>query len=80
MIEVTVLLFAALRDRVGSERVSLRVPSETPIGGLWAHVPELADIQPPAALRYAVNHEWTVPGASARDGDEVAFILPVSGG
>ena len=34
----------------------------------------------PDGARYALNHEWTLPGATLRDGDEVAVVLPVSGG
>ena len=79
-IEVTVLLFAALRDIVGAERVTVRVPDATPIGGIWSYVSGLADTEPPAALRYAVNHEWAQPALPTRNGDQVAFVLPVSGG
>lgn len=78
-IDVTVLLFASLRERVGMPRVSLRVPSATPVGALWSHIPGVSE-PPPDGVRYALNEEWTLPGAPLRDGDRVAFILPVSGG
>ncbi len=80
-ISVTVRLFASLREAAGADRVTLSVPRATPVGALWSHLPEvIAAGEPPAALRYALNHEWTLPGAPLRDGDEVAFVLPVSGG
>ena len=79
-IKVTVLLFAALKDLVGAERVTVDVPPETPVGAIWAYVPMLSDTPPPTALRYAVNHEWADPDLATRNGDEVAFVLPVSGG
>ncbi len=80
-ISVTVRLFASLREAAGTGRMTLSVPQATPGGALWAHLPEAISAgEPPAALRYALNHEWTLPGAPLRDGDEVALVLPVSGG
>jgi MoaE-MoaD fusion protein len=80
-IDVSVLVFASLRERVGAPRVTLRLPAATPVGAVWDHLPEPARSLPlPAGLRYALNGDWTLPGAPLRDGDEVALILPVSGG
>jgi molybdopterin converting factor small subunit len=80
-ITVTIRLFASLREAAGADRLTVRVPPATPLGALWGHLPEaLAAGAPPAALRYALNHEWALPGAPLRDGDEVALVLPVSGG
>jgi molybdopterin converting factor small subunit len=80
-IGITVLLFASLRERAGTGRLTLRVPDATPVGAVWGHLPEaVAADGPPAGLRYALNETWTVPGAPLRDGDRVALVLPVSGG
>ncbi len=80
-IAVTIRLFASLREAAGTDRLSLTVPEATPVGALWAHLPASVGAgEPPNALRYALNHEWTPPGAPLRDGDEVALVLPVSGG
>lgn len=80
-IAVTVRLFASLRDAAGTGRVALRLPPATPVGAVWSHLPDaVRALGPPDGLRYALNHEWTVPGAPLRDGDEVALVLPVSGG
>ena len=79
-ISITVRLFASLREAVGTDRVALTVPHATPLGAVWGHLPQLAREHPPQGLRYAVNHEWTSPAAVLRNGDEVALILPVSGG
>jgi molybdopterin converting factor small subunit len=80
-ISVTVRLFASLREAAGAERVSLSVPAGTPVGAVWGHLPEtVRRVGLPGGARYALNHEWTLPGATLRDGDEVALVLPVSGG
>ena len=80
-IAITVRLFASLRDAAGVGRVDLRLPAATPVGAVWSHLPEpVRALGLPDGLRYALNHEWTVPGAGLRDGDEVALVLPVSGG
>lgn len=81
-IRVSVRLFASLREAAGAGRLELELPAATPVGGVWGHLP--APVRdagpPPEGVRYAVNHEWTLPGAPLRDGDEVALVLPVSGG
>lgn len=80
-IHVTVRLFASLREAAGSDRVQLTVPSATPVGAVWDMLPPgVAEAPPPDGLRYAVNHVWSIPGTPLRDGDEVALVLPVSGG
>lgn len=80
-ISVTVRLFASLREDAGASRVEIRLPKGSPAGAVWAHLPAaLAETVPPAGLRYAVNDQWTLPAALLADGDEIALILPVSGG
>jgi molybdopterin converting factor small subunit len=80
-IGITVRLFASLRDAAGSGSIDLRLPPATPVGAVWSHLPDpVRALGLPDGLRYALNHEWTVPGAALRDGDEVALVLPVSGG
>jgi len=80
-ISVTVRLFASLREAAGADRVSLVLPAGSPVCAVWGHLPEpVRGVGLPNGARYALNHEWTLPGATLRDGDEVALILPVSGG
>ncbi len=70
-----------MREAAGTGRVSLRVLPATPAGALWGHLPDtIRRVGLPDGVRYAVNHEWTLPSATLRDGDEVALVLPVSGG
>ena len=80
-IRVTVRLFASLREAAGSDRVELSVPPATPVGAVWELLPDgVTEAPPPEGLRYAVNHVWSIPGTPLSDGDEVALVLPVSGG
>ena len=73
--EVTVRLFAGLRERAGwSERT---VADVTQVGDVWAAL-GLGD--EPAGLLYAVNREYAPRERQLADGDEVALIPPVSGG
>jgi sulfur-carrier protein len=80
-ITVTVRFFASLREAAGAGALDVELPASTPVGAIWSHLPEaVAGEAPPEGLRYALNHQWTLPGAPLRDGDEVALVLPVSGG
>lgn len=80
-IRISVRLFASLREAAGAGRLELELPPATPVGAVWSHLPDpVREGGPPEGVRYALNHEWTLPGAPLRDGDEVALVLPVSGG
>lgn len=80
-IDISVRLFASMREAAGANRLSLTLAAGTPAGAVWGHLPEgIVPERPPDGLRYAINNEWTVPGATLADGDEVSLILPVSGG
>ncbi len=80
-ISVTVRLFASMRAAAGADLLTVRLPVGAPAGAVWGRLPpDIGPDIPPDAIRYAVNGAWTVPGATLADGDEVAIILPVSGG
>jgi molybdopterin synthase catalytic subunit len=77
---VRVRLFAAYREAAGTRE--LEVPLQ-----VGATLADLTDVLAPRipSLRSApgltaVNHTYTGPDTELRDGDEVAFIPPVSGG
>lgn len=81
-----VLYFAWLRERIGrgEEEVS-PPPGIATVGALlrWlaerseGHAAAFAD---PAVVRAAVNQEHATPDTPVREGDEVAFFPPVTGG
>jgi molybdopterin converting factor subunit 1 len=80
--EVRVRLFATLRDAVGRREVLLDLPpgssAENAWGALVASCPALAPRR--ASLAAAVNREYASFDTPLKDGDEVVFIPPVSGG
>jgi molybdopterin synthase catalytic subunit len=77
---VRVRLFASYREAAGTARLELPLASGTRVSGLIellsARVPGLKT----APGLVAVNHTYVGPDAELNDGDEVAFIPPVSGG
>ena len=75
--QVSVRLFAGVRERAGSARRALELPDGATVADVWPRL-ELGD--EPTGLLYAVNREYAAADAALADGDEVALIPPVSGG
>jgi molybdopterin converting factor subunit 1 len=79
---VTVKLFARLRDIAGAPELSRELAAGSTVGGLWreltAEFPALAPYE--RSISTAVNADYARMDATVRDGDEVAFLPPVSGG
>jgi molybdopterin converting factor subunit 1 len=79
---VTVRLFARLRDLAGSAELVRDVPPpatvETVWRGLVAEMPRLEEYE--RIMSVAVNADYARLSAAVHDGDEVAFLPPVSGG
>lgn len=77
---VSVRLFAAYREAVGAGELDLPATPGLTVGQLWgqllARYPDL-NHWPPSA---AVNRSYAMLTATVADGDEVAFLPPVSGG
>lgn len=82
MISIRVRYFAGHRDIVGQVEQSFELPAGTTVGALWERLaaahPRLAGYT--GRLLYAVNQEFATPATVLQQGDEVAFIPPVSGG
>lgn len=79
MATVTLLYFASLRDAagVGEERVD----ADGDLHALYVAARARHGFAlPPERLRVAVDGAFAAWGDAARDGSEVAFIPPVSGG
>ncbi len=79
---ITVLYFAAARERVGLPRESLELPPGARVTDvlrlLAARHPSLAPLLP--HLRVAVNQEFSELEAEVPAGAELALVPPVSGG
>jgi molybdopterin synthase sulfur carrier subunit len=79
---VKVRLFARLRDLVGSGEFERDLPPSGTVQAVWddlvAETPSLRDYE--RAISVAVNTEYARMSARLADGDEVAFLPPVSGG
>ena len=76
-VQVSIRLFAGLRERAGTGARELELPDGATLTDVWAAL-ELGD-EPPGLL-YAVNKRYAAADTALADGDEVAVIPPVSGG
>ena len=83
---VTVLYFARLRESLGRAREELALPESVidlsglrevlvSRGGAWAQ-----ELSGSKAIRAAVNQEIAAGDTPVKDGDEIAFFPPVTGG
>jgi molybdopterin converting factor subunit 1 len=79
---VTVRLFARLRDLAGAGELVREVPSASTIDSVWrnlvAEMPALGEYE--RTMSVALNADYSRMSATVKDGDEVAFLPPVSGG
>jgi molybdopterin converting factor subunit 1 len=79
---VTIRLFARLRDLAGAGELSREVSREATVDSVWrglvAEFPAFAEYE--RSISCAVNADYAKFRTSVADGDEVAFLPPVSGG
>jgi molybdopterin converting factor subunit 1 len=81
-VHVRIRLFARLRELAGASELTRDVPEGSTALDAWralvAEFPPLADYS--RSISCAVNEDYAKLAAPLRDGDEVAFLPPVSGG
>jgi len=82
---VTVLFFASLKETLGRERLSIELPVKLELSAFIDRLAEELGPQAHQALtaesvRVAVNQELLNGSGVIGDGDEVAFLPPVTGG
>lgn len=79
---VTVLYFGVLKDLFAGDRHVVELADGETVGGLLRLSQKNASKQSDVwrALAVAVNREYSGVDTILRDGDEVAFLPPVSGG
>jgi len=82
---IRVRFFAALREQVGRDGIDVQASGPCDIAGLLASIHEQLGDRAFAALtapnvRVALNKEFVSGDCGVRDGDEVAFMPPITGG
>lgn len=79
---VVVRYFAGHRDIAGRAEESIELPDDATVGSLWSLLVERYPrmVGYTGRVLYAVNQEFSQLSTALHDGDEVAFIPPVSGG
>lgn len=79
---VTIRLFARLRELAGAGDLTQQLPEGATAQDAWnalvAEFPDLAAYS--RNISCAVNEDYARLTAALKDGDEVAFLPPVSGG
>ena len=79
---VVIRLFARLRDIAGSADLVRDAPAGSTVADVWrelvAEFPEMARYD--SSISSAVNEDYAKMTAALSDGDEIAFLPPVSGG
>jgi molybdopterin synthase sulfur carrier subunit len=74
---IDVKFFASLRERLGRGDTQLNTTEAATVAEVWQQCTH----QPmPANVLMAVNQEYVRAEHPVRDGDEVAFFPPVTGG
>ena len=79
---VTVRLFARLRDIAGSAELARDIAPDATIATVWRQLtseyPALGPYE--RSISSAVNADYARMDTRVREGDEIAFLPPVSGG
>jgi len=82
---VRVRLFAALRDAVGCDSFEIPMPGRLDVGDVIGAIRARYGDAAHAAItaenvRVAINREFVDGPRFLRDGDEIAFMPPITGG
>jgi molybdopterin converting factor subunit 1 len=81
-VRVTIRLFARLREIAGASELTRTLDPGATVGSLWRELAaEHKDFaQYERSISSAVNADYAKMDRRLADGDEVAFLPPVSGG
>ena len=79
---IRILFFASIADVTGKREMALEMPASADVAAIYARlVQEFPGLEARrASVLCAINFEFARPDSPVRDGDEVAFFPPVSGG
>lgn len=75
---IQVRYFASLRERMGRDSDTVEADQAATVAQVWARAAQGQAL--PGNILCAVNMEYVDSQAPVRDGDEVAFFPPVTGG
>lgn len=75
---VKIRLFAGLREAIGFDERDVDISDGQTLGEVWASLNPGKDM--PSEVLMAINKDYAHPDAEVRDGDEIAFFPPVTGG
>jgi molybdopterin synthase catalytic subunit/molybdopterin converting factor small subunit len=79
---VRVLFFGMLKDLAGRGSDLLVLPEHATLGDVFIHyeeiTPRLGELA--ASIAISINQEFASPDSKLKEGDEIAFLPPVSGG
>lgn len=81
---VRIRFFAMLKRLAGTDSMDYDIKAPVTVGGLkerlGAEKPGLSEILATRSLLVSVNQEFATDDTVVKDGDEVAFLPPFSGG
>ena len=75
---VKVKYLASLRDRLGRSEDTVDAMPDMTVMAVWSGL--WPDTAIPENTLVAVNQEYSDPDTEVKDGDEIAFFPPVTGG
>lgn len=75
--QITIKYFASLREQQGKDEEQLNLTSSMPIIKIWEKI-RGAEIATP--ILFTINQEYVTPETLVKEGDEIAFLPPVTGG
>ena len=80
--QVRILFFGMLKELTGRGSDLLTLPEHATLGDVFIHyeetTPRLAELA--ASIAISINQEFARPDSRLKEGDEIAFLPPVSGG
>ncbi|MEN8177123.1 MAG: molybdopterin converting factor subunit 1 [Pseudomonadota bacterium] len=82
---ITILFFASFREQLDTESEQMEMQGLTDVGSVISMLRGRGDVwgrvfAEGQTVMVAVNQEMTEESAAIKDGDEIAFFPPVTGG
>lgn len=77
---VRLKLFAYLRETLGTKEEEIEVEEGAKVGEIWESFKDKVPMNKNFRVLFAVNGQYVEKDRELKEGDEVVFIPPVSGG